>query len=135
MPECMRRARVYICTPVKAAESAAVQIQILRYAEACAAGSGTQRACTLAASTAIRPVVASVAGPYPRNSVLRAICLRMLLISPSARFSSFMAFTLHCKVSEEGPLVNRQPTYQILDTQPVPIRMQCIPCCECIRGL
>ena len=39
-------------------------------------------------------VVASVAGPYPRNSVLRAICLRMLLISPSALCSSFIALSL-----------------------------------------
>jgi hypothetical protein len=59
----MRRVRVYICIPVKAAERPAVQIQILRYVEIWAAGSGKTMAWIPAARTAISPVAASVAGP------------------------------------------------------------------------
>src|SRR6266849_1329689 len=53
MPEWMRRVRACISVPINAADSAAVEIQIARYAGLFLDGSGSQNACAPAAATAV----------------------------------------------------------------------------------
>ena len=97
--------RVYICTPVIATDNMAVEIQIFKYAEMWFAGSGSHIDCADAARIARHPVAASVAGPYPRNWVLWAICLRMLLISQSALCSSLITLLYSAKYLLEDQVV------------------------------
>ena len=107
MVECTRRERVTVCTAIKAADTMAVESQIIRYSRTRLAGFGSQTACTPARQQSNAPGRSERCGAVAAElRTARHLPADVTNVSERSVEVVHSKFTLQCKVTQLAAGVN-----------------------------